>query len=505
MDCKGRMLAASNKVQTIFAEPRTLKEPKDTSTQLASIINIGAHDICRLITDSGNPGFAKIKVGADVNECQAVSKISGIGVQTEWERYYPCGNLACHIVGFTSADNRGLEGIELQYDKELSGASAQDIFFADAIRRPIRMKQKSGVLKDGVGIILTIDAAIQQFVREELLKQYKEFQAESAIAIVADPKTGAILAMVSLPDYNPDQASEIKTDRLKNRALNDQFEPGSILKPFAAAIALDCGKVSLNTVINCEYGSYRGKGFGRIGEYGNHRYGNLTVREILIHSSNIGMAKIGQMLGKEKLYKGMKLFGFGQKTGIDMPGEEEGRLWPLSRWTGYSVTRVPFGQEITVTGIQLIQAFCILSNGGYAVKPYMVKAVVDSNGAIIKLKQNPSAVGFILKPETANKIVTDALVGVVTDGTGKGAALKKWQVYGKTGTANIAKTTQKGFSDSDYVASFIGGAPAKKPEVVVLVSVRKPNKKLGKGYTGGTVAAPVAGRILEKTLSYLEK
>ena len=508
LDCRGRVLAASNQFQTIFAEPRVITEPKAISTKLAAILDIGAHEICKLITESKNPGFVKIKAAALADECSGAGKIYGIGVQSEWKRYYPMGRPAAHTVGFTSVDNRGLDGIELQYDKQLAGSTGADIFFADAHpkRRPIRLKQQSGVLTDGVGIILTLDAAIQQFARAELLRQYENYEPESAVAIVAEPQTGAILAMVSLPDFDPapSRLGSAEPNNLRNRAITDHFEPGSILKPIAAAIAIDAGVIAPDEEIFCENGDYRGKGFGRIGEYGNHRFGSLSIREILVHSSNIGMAKIGQRLGKDKLYNGLKLFGFGKETGLDLPGEVEGLLRPAEKWTGYSVTRIPFGQEISATAIQVVRAFCILANGGRSVRPFLVKAMVDNNGEIIKLKRSPPPVGFVVKPEVARWIVTEAMVGVVNEGTGKKAKLEKWQVFGKTGTAQLAKSNERGYSESDYVASFVAGGPAEEPAVVVLVSICRPNISLGKGYTGGTVAAPVAAAILEKTLNYLE-
>ncbi len=520
LDCRGRVLAASNRIRTVFAEPRVIEDPQDTSFKLAPILAMGADEICKLITESKNPGFAKIKTGVKASQCMAANKIHrGIGVEFSWRRYYPMGRLAAHIVGFASIDNRGLGGIELQYDKELSGSPGRDIFFTDSHRRPIRLRKQDSVLKDGVGIILTIDASIQQFVRAELLKQYEDYECESAVSIVAEPKSGAILSMVSLPDFDPADIRSADPNIFRNRAVTDQFEPGSVLKPIAAAIALDAGAVGRDEKIFCENGHYRGRGFGRIGEYGKHEFGNLTVRGILVHSSNIGMAKIGQRLGKDRLYKGLKLFGFDKKTGIDLPGEAAGLLRPAGKWTGYSVTRIPFGQEISVTAIQLVRAFCMLANGGRLVRPFLVKAMVDNEGRIIKLgphfaerSQNGGAsdrpvpaVGFVVNPKVAHWVVTDALVGVINEGTGKKARLEKWQVFGKTGTAQMAETDKKGFSSENYVASFIAGAPAEEPAVVVLVSMRKPNIKLGKGYTGGTVAAPAAGRILEKTLNYLER
>ncbi len=505
LDRCGRVLAASSKIQTIFAEPRLIKDPKAASTFLAPILDIGAHEICKIITGSKNPGFVGIKVGADANQCSAAAKIYGIGVQSGWRRHYPMGSLASHVVGFTSVDNRGLGGIELQYENELKGSAAQNIFLADALRRPIRMKEQRGALSDGIGIILTIDAAIQQFARAELIKQYLSYQAESAVAIVADAKTGAILALISLPDFDPNNISKTNPNKFLNHAITDQFEPGSVMKPIVAAIAVDENAVRMNEKIFCEKGNYHGRGFGRIGEYGNHKFEDLTVGEILIFSSNIGMAKIGQKLGPKKLYNGLKRFGFGKKTGLELPGETHGLLPPLQDWTGYSVTRIPFGQEISVTAIQFVRAFCILSSEGRSVQPFLVRATVDNNGKIIELKQPSPSAGFIVEPKVAKWIITDALTRAVNEGTGKKDKLERWQVFGKTGTANIASSGRRGYSDTDYIASFIGGAPAENPKVIVLVSIRRPDITLQKGYTGGTVAAPVAAEILEKTLTYLEK
>lgn len=508
LDCRGRVLAASNQMQVIFAEPRRISQPQEIATALAPVLRIGAREIYEKITQSNNPGFVRLKNEAGFEQCNLARSLnSGIGVQTEWQRFYPMGNLTCHITGFTSNDGRGLDGIEFLYDEKLRGSSGYNVFFADKSRRAVRPKEISSSVTDGCTVILTIDSTIQEFARTELLRQYKEFEAESAVAIVAEPKTGAILAMVSLPDFDPTDRS-CDPNFLRNRVVTDEYEPGSMIKPVVVALALDAGLINTTERIFCENGNYRGKGFGRIGEYDYHKYGNMTVHEILVKSSNIGMAKIGQRFKKEKLYEGMTLFGFGKKTGIDLIGEVDGLLRTPDKWTGYSITRIPFGQEITVTSMQMIRAFCILSNGGRAVKPHVVKAVVDSHGKVIEFKNTPPPVGYIIKPEVAKWIVQDALVGVVNEknngGTGWRAKLDKWQVYGKTGTANIALKDARGYSDENYVASFIAGAPAEDPAIVVLVCIRKPNKHLGKGYTGGAVASPVAGKIIEKTLTYLE-
>jgi cell division protein FtsI (penicillin-binding protein 3) len=503
LDCRGRVLAASNRVAVVFAEPRLIKEPKSTSSRLAPVVDMGAHEICKLIMESGNPGYVKVKTDADALQCSAAGRIYGVGVQYDWLRHYPMGRLASHAVGFTSTDNRGLDGIEFKYDKELTGSAAENIFFADVHRRPICLKERNGALIDGRGIILTLDAAIQQFARAELAKQRESYQAESAVAIVAEPKTGAILAMVSLPDFDPNDAGSADANSLRNRAITDQFEPGSIIKPVIVAIAVDSTAVGRYETIFCENGNYIGKGFGRIGEY-RRGFGDLTISQILIESSNIGMAKIGQKLGKEKLHDGLKLFGFGQETGIELPGEAAGLLRPAHNWTGYSVTRIPFGQEISVTAIQLVQAFCIIANGGHLVWPHLVRAMVDDNGTVIKHRPATPAIGYIVKPEVAKWLVSDPLVGVINEGTGTRAKLDKWQAFGKSGTAQIARPAGGGYEENAYIASFVAGAPAEDPQVIVLVSIRRPNVRLGKGYTGGMVAAPVVAAILGKTLNYLQ-
>ncbi len=418
------------------------------------------------------------------------------------------GRLASHVVGFTSADNRGIEGIEYAFDRDLRGKGALHTFLVDVHRRPLgfclKDEQDNEAPMHGSGVILTLDATIQQFVREALYKQYKEFEAEAATAMVADPKTGAILAMVSLPDYDPADARHADPRCFTNRGLTDQYEPGSIIKPIVAAVALDTAVVNRYETIFCENGNYHGKGFGHIGEYRNG-FGDLTLREILTVSSNIGMAKIGQRLGPPRLYEGLRLFGFGRKVGLEMPGEAEGMLRPPGGWTGYSAPRIAFGQEVSVTSLQMLRAFCMLANGGRVVWPHIVRAMVTADGTVVDMRPSQLRVGYIIKPEVAQWLVTQAMVAVVNDkaGTGSKAKLDRWEVFGKTGTGQLAAPGSKGYLPNAYTASFIGGAPAEDPRVVVLVSIRKPNTKLRKGYTGGTVAAPVAGAILDKILPYL--
>ena len=509
-DRRGRILAASNEQQILFAEPRALKNIeniKEVANKLSDIGDYPAYKICIKIDQSKNPGYVKLITDLSAEECDAVreAQIYGIGIQPGWKRHYPMGTASSHVVGFISGDQVGLGGIEFKYDSHLSGTQGKNVLIVDSRRRPIAMLEsdnRNRSVKDGNGLILTIDSTIQEFTRAALAAQIESYQAESGVAVVMDPWTGEILSLVSLPDFDPVNFAKTPADVLRNRALTDPFEPGSIYKPIVAALALDAGVIGYDDVIFCENGNYHGKGFGKIGEWGYHKYGNMSIKDILVKSSNIGMAKIGQKMGKKKLYEGVKLFGFGQKTGIDISGEDSGVVRPLKKWDGYSVTRVPFGHEITATVIQIARAYCILANGGSLITPYLVQAVFDENGDIKKYPHPPSLASHIIKPEVANWVVRQALVNVVKEGTGKSAAMENWQVFGKTGTADIANA---GYGNTFYTSSFAGGAPAEHPKVVVVVLVRKPDKSLGKGYTGGRVAAPVVGEILQKTLTYLEQ
>lgn len=513
LDSRGWVLAASNQVRTLYADPSVVEDAKATSTRLSEVLNKGAHILCKEILESAHPRY--VKLGHDISweQGRAARQIPGVVVQQDWQRYYPQGNLCAHVVGYVRSDNVGQGGIEYQYNDDLLGQGARFQFLVDQRRRPVRLlAQAQGAItpgQAGQGVILTLDTIIQQFAREELSQRIREFEAEAGIAIVAEPKTGAILAMVSLPDFDPTQTRSTPMDHLRNRAIADMYEPGSVLKPIVAAIALDAGIISKTEKIYCEEGTYRGKGFGKIGEYGDHEFGNLNIKEILINSSNIGMAKIGQKMGAKTLCENLRLFGFGAKTGIPLPGEATGQMIPAKKLKLHSLVRVPFGHAISVTGIQLVRAFCVLANGGYLVRPHVVKSFVDGKGQPIirdSAYKVASQVGVIIDPDLAHWMVNDALAAVVDnpDGTGHRAKLDRWRVFGKTGTAQVPKKDSRGYEEGSYIASFIAGAPAEDPALVVLVSIRKPNRRLGKGYTGGVVSSPVVGRILDRSLSYLD-
>jgi cell division protein FtsI/penicillin-binding protein 2 len=519
VDTRGNILAAANQTRVIFVDPQIIERPIGTANLVADILGMDAGEIARTIVTNRDNRYRVIKRDATEAECEAVAKFDGIYVQSQWKRYYPMGRLTSHVVGYVGYEGFGQAGLELIHNSELAGELQEAHFLSDIKRRPMRVLNQSDMMPIhetyGQGMILTLDTAIQGFVRQALEKRWREYEAESAFAIVANPKTGAILAMVSLPDYDP-SASKGDLTNQQNHAVQDRFEPGSVLKPIVVALALDTGVIKRHEKIYCEEGrfkgSYKGKSTGVITEYNDYKYGHLTGKEILINSSNIGMAKIGMKMGGDRLYRGLRLFGFGQRIGVNLPQESPGYLKNPEETTSpsYTVTRIPFGQgAICVSGVQLVRAFSVLANQGRMVKPHVVQAFVDADGMSHRRDSGyeiASQVGYIIQPETAKYMVEDALTAVVNDpnGTGKRASLKRWQVFGKTGTAQIARSDGKGYEDNAFIASFIAGAPAEDPAVVVLVSIRHPNRKLGKGYTGGTVSSPVVAEIIERTLTYLD-
>ena len=505
-DRRGWAVAISSSDDILFAEPRAFtndEKLKEVSLELQMILDIPAHEICATILESKNPGYIKLHSPISASELKQIKekRLTGIGIQSKWRRDYPTGQLMSHMVGFAGSDNNGLEGLERFHDKKLRGTAGKDIFVVDSARLPIAVAGTGDKAENGSSFILTVDTVIQEFTRNALEKQLLAFEAESATAVVMNPYSGAILAMVSLPDFDPDDLNASKKGSRRNRNLTDPFEPGSIFKPIVAAIAMDDGDYTKHDKIDCENGWFARY---KIGEYNNHQYGMMTIGDIIIRSSNIGMAKIGLKMGKEDLYNGLTRFGIGQKTGIDLPGEARGQLRPTKKWSGWSVTRIPYGHEVQATSLQIARAYAALANGGQLVTPHIVDATMDPDGKVTELKLPPSRAGYIINPDIAKYMVQEAMVGVVNDehGTGHNAAVENYQVFGKTGTANIAINGK--YDKVNFTASFAGGAPAENPRIVIAVSIRKPNRSLGKGYSGGRVAAPVAKEIIEKTLTYLD-
>ncbi|MCZ6681801.1 MAG: penicillin-binding protein 2 [Planctomycetota bacterium] len=500
-DSRGFIFATTVLRRSVFADPKIIPDKQEAARRVAAILGLDAVELGDDLVAAGDRRFFVIQRG--VTEAQAgrirQSGIHGLGVFDEPARSYPMNGIAASIIGFVSPDGVGVTGLERQCDEWLRGENGHKTIIRDAGRKAFWLADHGyRPSRDGLHLILTLDAEIQAIVEHELMSAVGEYDAESGFAIAMQPKTGAILAMVNVPGFDPGRYRDYDPERYRNRTITDPFEPGSTFKPVIAAAALAENVVRLDEVIDCEGGLWT-VGTRRLHDH--HPYGKLSFVDVLVKSSNIGMAKIGTRLGKERLYAYVKQFGFGEKTGIDLQAEDRGILRPLDRWDDYSVTSVPMGQEIAVTAVQLVRAFCVFANGGMLVQPHVLRAVLAADGRIVNDFSNPPPVGRAISEEIAETIKNKILLRVVSSGNSR-AKLSNYQVFGKTGTAQIPKRGGGGYERDAYVGSFVGGAPARNPQVMVLVSVRRPDRSLG--YYGGTVAAPAARRILARTLAYLQ-
>lgn len=490
-----RELVLNTPCISIYARPKRIEEKDKVATHLASILKKDPAWIEEKLK-SPRPFVwlvrkAEYGLMKDINSLQD----KGIGWVEENKRFYPEGALASHILGFTGVDNRGLEGMELKYDSILRGEEGYWVTTRDARGELIpTLGEKFLPPKNGLSLVLTLDKIIQYIVEKEVEKGYRETEAVGVTAIVMDPSTGGILAMANRPTFDPNNFQNYPTSTFKNRAISEIYEPGSTFKIITAAAALEEKVFSPEDKIFCENGTFRLAGHTI---HDVHPYGLLTFAETVQFSSNIGLTKVGIKLGEKKLYRYISSFGFGRKTGIDLPGEEAGILRPLSQWSKISLGAIPYGQEIGVTPLQLICAISAVANGGLLMKPYLVKEIINEKGRVIR-RIKPQPVRQVISPNTA-QILARIMERVVERGTGLNAAIKGYKIAGKTGTAQKF-IRGEGYSPTKFVASFVGFAPADNPRVAVLVVVDEPQ---GSHY-GGTVAAPIFRRIVRQTFEYLE-
>ena len=381
--------------------------------------------------------------------------------------------------------------MEEAIDKTLRGKPGKRAVTRDALGRVIAVNQEQSVaVVHGPNITLTLDVIIQKTLENSLQKVMTDWKPAGACGVVMNPQTGEILALASFPSYDPNKPNISDPKAWKNLVLSAQYEPGSTFKPFVVAWALQKKMIKKDDVFNCEYGKYR---MGSRILRDHHPYGNLSVTDILVKSSNIGMAKIGERLTNEGLSHAVSAFGFGGTTGLDLPGEINGHVRPLKEWTRYSTGSIPMGQEISTTPIQMISAMAVLANGGAYIQPHLIKGEQNKKREVVKSQ--------IIDRKIADWIIQKPLRQVVIRGTGKKANLKNYAVFGKTGTAQKYDVKTKSYSHTRHVCSFIGGAPANNPQVLVLICVDEPTT--GTNHGGGTVAAPAAAKVLEKTLLHM--
>ncbi len=490
-----RPLAFNVTVSSLYANPRIMKEEdKDKAVRLLpSLLNIDAQDLRKNLEKRKYFVWVARKLSPEtVDEINRL-KIKGLGFIKESKRFYPNQSLAAHIIGFAGIDNNGLEGIELRYDHYLKGEDGWSQIIRDARQRELLIEKNYVPPQDGFNLILTIDETIQYLAERALDKAFVKHNAKAASIIVLDIKTGEILALANRPSYNVAEVTSSSLESRTNRAISFTYEPGSVFKIVTAAAALEEGVARETDKFNCENGAYR---IGNHILHDHHPNGILTFREVFEQSSNIGVAKIAQKLGSQRIYKYAQQFQFGKKTGIDLNGEVNGFFRHPRDWSKTSMAAIPMGQEVVVTPLQLVAAVAAIANDGVYMQPFVVKEIKDNQDQVIK-SFSPAAIGQSVSAETARR-VREILAGAVERGTGRNAQIKGIRVAGKTGTAQ--KVVGGTYSHSKFYASFIGFAPVDNPRLAAVVVFDEPRGT----YFGGTVAAPVFSEVIGDALRYLE-
>jgi len=505
-------MAITVDTRSLYVVPSQIVAPRQTAESLANALSVDADQLERRLRTNRKKQFLWIKrrlTDAEIGRVRALHLPADIwGFRKEYRRCYPQGTLAAHVLGLRDIDGNGRGGVEQALDSVLHGRDGRRVLIRDAHGRVIEVQHDLRRMpQPGRNVVLTIDAVVQLDAEQELDAVMSRWKPRGACVTVLDPRSGEILAMASRPTFDPNTPQRVAENAWMNRNIAMMYEPGSTFKPFVVAWAIDHHVISPDEQFDCERGQWR---MGRRILHDHHPYGTLSVTDILVKSSNIGMAKIGSRLGNAGLFEAAAAFGFGGKTGLGLPSEQSGMLRPLKKWNGYSTGSVPMGQEIAVTPLQLIAAHAVLAGDGQLLSPRLVLrhgGGVLSNGkrsaaeATSLIASTATVVSRVISTRTAHWIVTGPLTDVVRRGTGKRARLADYTVFGKTGTAQKLDPQTGRYSTNKYVSSFLCGAPADAPRVLVLVVVDEPS--VGGSHYGGTVAAPTAARVLHKTLRHL--
>ena len=490
-------LAVSIEMDSCYAEPRSIDNVRDVAARLAPFLGMSRETLGRKLNGNRNFAWLQRRMPPDLVQKIKELDLDGIGFVKETKRFYPNGEVASHVIGFTGLDPDGLEGVELKYNSTILGSTGYLVTERDALGRDVA--QKGTVVtkaSKGQNVTLSLDKNIQYITEKELAKAVTDSGAKGGMALVVEPQSGRVLAMANYPSFNPNAYSRYSPSFLRNKTIVDSFEPGSTFKVFLIAAALEEKVVTPNDAFNCENGSYS---IGGRTIHDTHKYGRLTVADILKYSSNIGAAKIGGRLGQERLYNHLKDFGFGARSGIDLPGEAYGYLRNGSQWFGVDLATISFGQGVSATALQLVMAVSAVANGGMLMKPYVVEKISDENGVEIE-QISPQERRRVISPETA-KVMARMMEGVATEGgTGMNAAVEGYRVAGKTGTAQKVDPVTRGYSVDKRTASFVGFIPADNPKLVILVVVDEPKTSP----YGGVVAAPAFSAIAQQSLCYLK-
>jgi len=479
---------------SLFAVPNQIKNKPKMASYLHKLLNMDEDAILKKISSKKSFVWLKRKLPDQISVKIRDSKFDGLYLLKEDKRSLPNGVFLSHVLGFTNIDNVGLEGVELVCNNYLKGVPGYAFFTRDAHQNPLRLENADKIPQDGYDVVLTIDRMIQYIAESALDEAYRKNNAKGTCIVVMDPNSGEVLALANRPSFDPNNPQNSPQESRRNRAICDFFEPGSVFKIVTASAALEENTFTESDKIYCENGEYR---------VANHilhdhtSHGWLTFEEVIEQSSNIGVTKIAQQLGLEKVCRYAKSFGFGEVSNIGLPGESKGMLKPLSAYSKTSIGAVPMGHEVTVTTLQLASAISVIANGGLYYKPYIIKTVVDKYGEIIK-EINPQCLRRVISEKTSSRMKR-ILTDVVEVGTGKLAKSKIYSFGGKTGTAQ--KIEPNGiYSHSKFFASFIGFAPADNPRLAIAVVMDEPHPN----YYGGVVSAPVFKKVAEESLKYLD-
>ena len=507
LDRSGKELAVSSMTKSLFVDPNHVYDthtPEEIASDIAPLIGLTEQDILDDIARGG--GFVWVKRRLEHTEYEAVRAVirekgysDCLGFQNEAKRYYPNDALAANVIGFVGTDDEGLDGVEQALDPLLKGEVREERLTVDGQRRPILDSIFAGRRVYGSDycktVSLTIDSTIQFMVEQELDRAMAENNPDSITAIVMDPKTGEILAMASRPSYNPNRFWEYPQENWKNRAVAFIYEPGSTFKAVVAGAALQEGIVTPNQVFfDPGYVMVSGR---RIQNWSNESYGAVTFTDIVKKSLNTGFAQVGLSLGAEKMMHYTRVFGFGERTGIDLPGEEEGILFNADDMRDSDIATTAIGQSIAVTPLQLVTAMAAIANGGTLMHPYIVREIRNPDGSVYE-ERAPREIRRVLEP-TVDRTLIGLLEQVVASGGGKKAEVKGYRIAGKTGTAQKIRRETAGYLEGRYIASFCGFAPVEDPIFTVLVMIDDPR---GGDFYGGQIAAPVASRIFTQLLRY---
>jgi len=490
-----RALAINLPVYSVYANARAMRQAHDEDAavdKLSAILKLDPKGIRDKLDKDKFFVWIERKVPQEIYQQIKDLKLPGISFIKESKRFYPNQTLASHLIGFAGMDNNGLDGLERDYDKYLKGQPGHAIILRDARSRELMFDKDYIAPVDGFSVVLTIDETIQYIAEKALDKMYKKYNCKGASIIVMDPRTGEILAFANRPTYNLEEASHSTPESRTDRAIVFTFEPGSVFKIVTASAALQEKVVSENSIINCEHGAYR------VANHILHDHeplGNITFKQVIEQSSNIGTTKVAQRLGPARVYSYAHHFRFGIKTGIDLPGEASGILKPVSRWSKTSIGAIPIGQEVTVTPIQLMGAISAIANDGIYMRPFVVKYIKDAQNQII-LQHNPLILDKVISKVTAKRM-KGVLQGVVDEGTGKKAAIPGIPAAGKTGTAQ--KVVGGSYSHAHFMATFAGFAPVNNPRLACVVVFDDPHP----AYYAAEVAAPVFSEVVGDSLKYL--